>query len=154
MFSTSHLPTLGLLAGLAAASLGTAGTAAAASQEFVAIEHAGTNPVTDIGTAGDSTGDILTFSNEVFDAGNVDRIGTSQGSCVRTVVAVKWECTWSVSLADGQITLQGPYYDSGASTFAVTGGTGAFGTAAGELVVSPIGTDGKASNFDFRLQGV
>jgi allene oxide cyclase len=152
MFIKLHLPTIGVVVGLAAASLATAGTAAAVPQEFAAIEHAGANPIADIGAAGDSTGDILTFSNEVFDADNVSRIGTSQGSCARTVVAVAWECNWSVSLADGQIALQGPYFDSGSSVFAVTGGTGAFATAAGELVVSPIGTDGKESNFDFQLQ--
>ena len=152
MLHRLHLPVLGLLAGLTAAAIAAAGTASAEPREFLAIEHTGADPVTDIGRTGDSTGDILTFSNDVFDAANSNRIGSSQGSCVRMVVAVKWECGWSVTLDQGQLTLQGAYFDSGSSAFAVTGGTGEYTAAGGELIVSPIGTDGKASQFDFRLE--
>jgi hypothetical protein len=151
MFTTFHLPTIGLMASLAVASLAAAGPAAAAPPTLVAFEHAGPNPTTDNGAKGDSTGDILTFSNDVFDAANVNRIGSSQGACVRTVVGVAWECHWSVILADGQVALEGPFYDSGNSVFAITGGTGAYSTAAGDLLVSPR-SDATGSDFDFRFQ--
>jgi allene oxide cyclase len=137
-------------AGLTAAWFVNPGSAAAA-QEITAIEHAMPYTVQDLGADGDSAGDIFAFSNDVFDGDNVNRIGISAGSCVRTVVGVAWECTWTASLAGGQITLQGPYHDSGESVFAVTGGTGSFATAQGDLLVSPIGTDGKQSRFTFRL---
>ena len=91
-------------------------------------EHATTDTVTDTGAAEDSAGDVLTFANEVFDAEDGSRVGGNQGMCVRTVPGDAWECFWTLSLASGQITVEGPFYDAGDSVLAITGGTGAFGT--------------------------
>ena len=88
----------------AACGLMMAGPAAADPQEIKMVEHATTDAVTDTGAAGDSAGDILTFANEVFDAGDKNKIGTNQGICFRTVVGKAWECFWTVSLDKGQIT--------------------------------------------------
>ena len=125
---------------------------AAASEEIKMIEHATTDAVTDTGAAGDSAGDVLTFANEVFDADDKNKIGTNQGVCFRTVPAKAWECFWTVSLAKGQITVEGPFYDTGDSVLAITGGTGEYAKAEGEMALSAIGTDGKAYNFIYRLK--
>jgi hypothetical protein len=58
------------------------------------VEHATTDTVVDLTTNGDSTGDLLTFHNELFDAGNENVVGTDQGECVRIEVGVSWECRW------------------------------------------------------------
>ena len=87
--------------------------AVAAPQELKMVEHATTDAVTDTGAAGD--GDILTFSNEVFDADDKNKIGTDQGICFRTVPGKAWECFWTRSLEKGQLTVEGPFYDSGDS---------------------------------------
>src|SRR5436190_17658444 len=59
------------------------------------IEHATTDTVVDIGDPGDSTGDLLTFHNEVFDSTDSQAVGTDQGECVRIDPAEgSWECRW------------------------------------------------------------
>jgi len=49
------------------------------------IEHATTDTVIDTGAKGDSSGDLLTFSNEVFDAQDKEKVGTDSGWCIRIV---------------------------------------------------------------------
>jgi allene oxide cyclase len=136
----------------AASGLMAAGPVSAAPQELKMVEHATTDAVTDTGAAGDSAGDILTFSNEVFDADDKNKIGTDQGICFRTVPGKAWECFWTLSLEKGQLTVEGPFYDSGDSVLAVTGGTGEFAGALGEMALSAIGTEGKAYNFTYRIK--
>ena len=137
---------------LAAAGLIVVGPAAAAPQEINMVERATTDAVTDTGAKGDSAGDILTFANEVFDADDKNKIGTNQGLCFRTVVGKAWECFWTVSLEKGQITVGGPFYDSGDSVLAITGGTGEYAGALGEMALSPVGTDGKAFRFIYKIK--
>lgn len=155
----AKLLSFGLLAvvAVAAGDLIAAGRATAAPQELTLTEHAATDAVTDTGASGDSAGDILTFANEVFDAEDINRLGSDQGMCVRTVPGQEWEggsweCFWTLSLASGQITVEGPFYDTGDSVLAITGGTGAFANAQGDMLLSPIGTEGKAYRFTYKLQ--
>ena len=128
------------------------GPTAADPQELKVTEHATTDAVTDTGAPGDSAGDILTFANEVYDAGDKTKIGTDQGICFRTVAGKAWECFWTLALEKGQITVEGPFLDAGDSVLAVTGGTGDYAGARGDMVLSAIGTDGKAYSFTYRLK--
>jgi Allene oxide cyclase len=121
-------------------------------QELKMIEHATTDAVTDTGASGDSAGDILTFANEVFDADDKNKIGTDQGICFRTVPGKAWECSWTLALEKGQLTVEGPFYDTGDSVLAITGGTGEYANARGDMTVSPIGTDSKAYTFTYRIK--
>jgi hypothetical protein len=123
-----------------------------AAQELKMVEHATTDAVTDTGASGDSAGDVLTFANEVYDADDKDKIGTDQGICFRTVVGKAWECFWTLSLDKGQLTVEGPFYDSGDSVLAITGGTGEFAGAQGDMLLSGKGTDGKAYYFTYRIK--
>src|ERR1700674_3932960 len=103
-----------LLLGLAIAAAGLvvhAGSALAGGQLTV-VERATSDAVTDIGTKGDSVGDVLTFANEVYDETNKTLVGHDNGWCIRTVVGQSWECFWTTLLNKGQITVEGPYYDS------------------------------------------
>ena len=120
---------------------------AAAEDDMKFVEHATTDAVTDTGAAGDSAGDVLTFANEVFDADDKNKVGTDQGVLLRTVVGKAWECFWTIALEKGQITVEGPFYDTGDFVLSITGGTGKYADAQGEMALSPIGTDGKAYNF-------
>ncbi|HET7095380.1 MAG TPA: dirigent protein [Thermomicrobiales bacterium] len=108
---------------------------ARADEKITVIEHATTDTTIDLAAKGDSVGDTLVFANDVYDAQDATKVGTDQGHCVRTVVGKAWECTWTVFLADGQIVVQGPFYDSGDSTLAIIGGTGKYVDATGEMTL-------------------
>ena len=97
------------------------------------IEHATTDTTTDTGATGDTVGDVLTFANDVFDAGNAEKVGTDQGYCIRVVAGSAYECTWTTFLQGGQIVVAGPFYDAKDSTLAITGGTGRYRNARGTM---------------------
>jgi allene oxide cyclase len=113
------------------------------------IEHAETDTVRHIGPANeeDSVGDILTFANPVFNAENKQKVGTDNGSCVRTAAGKAWECIWTVSLSGGQITVEGPFYDGKDSTLAITGGTGEYTESGGQMQLHA--RDPEETEYDF-----
>jgi hypothetical protein len=115
------------------------------------VERASTDAVTDTGAAGDSAGDILTFANEIFDEHNAEKVGTDNGWCVRTVPGKAWECFFTVLLADGQITVEGPFYDAGDSNLAVTGGTGAYSQIRGWMSLHARNDKGTEYDFTFTV---
>ncbi len=97
------------------------------------IEHAVTDTVIHSGGPGDVTGNSLTFHNKVYNPADVKQVGTDQGYCVRIVPAESYECNWTTFVAGGQITVEGPFYDKRNSVLAITGGTGAFRKARGDM---------------------
>ena len=142
------ISTLALAAGFAGALA--ARPAAAETMDLTLIEHADSDAVTDTGANGDSVGDILTFNNEVFEDGK--SAGRDNGWCLRTVVGKTWECTWTTMLADGNLTVQGPFNDAGDSTLVVTGGTGNFAGAYGDMLLHARNDQGTEYDFVFHLQ--
>jgi Allene oxide cyclase len=130
-----------------------AGPAAADEvQELTLVERASTDTVTDTGAEGDSAGDILTFTNEIYDQANATQVGQDNGWCVRTAAGASWECFWTTTLKDGQITVEGPYYDDKDSVLAVTGGTGAYDGVRGEMKLHARDANGTAYDFAYRLR--
>jgi hypothetical protein len=127
-------------------------TARANNQNVIhVIEHAVTDTVQQFHPPKDSIGDILGFHNPVFNAANSQQVGTDNGQCTRTVATGKkeWECFWTTFLPQGQITVEGPFFDDGTdSTLTINGGTGAFVEAHGSMLLhargNPVG-----SEFDF-----
>jgi hypothetical protein len=94
--------------------------------------------IQDFGTPGLGLGDRIVFTSDLFDeAGN--QVGRDGADCV--VVRIDpsaplaeqqvVQCTITVELADGQITVQGLAQGT-ENLFAVTGGTGAYRKARGE----------------------
>ena len=122
---------------------------AAATLDLTLVEHADSDTVTDTGEKGDSVGDILTFNNDVFKDGK--SAGRDNGWCVRTVVGKSWECFWTTMLGDGQLTVEGPFLDAGDSTLVVTGGTGAYVGASGEMKLHSRNDKGTEYDFGFQL---
>ncbi len=120
---------------------------AAAREVMHFVERAETDAVVDTGAKDDSPGDLLTFANPVFDASNKTQVGTDQGFCVRTVAGVAWECWWTLFVADGQLTVQGPFLDKGDSVMAITGGTGKYVNARGQMKLHS--RNEKGTEFDF-----
>lgn len=138
----NHSP--GRIAALAAALLT---LPALATEQIKVVERPVGETTVDLGTKGDSVGDLLVFANGVFDSANKAQIGTDQGYCVRTLVGKSWECFWTLTLQAGQITVEGPFMDEGDSLLAVTGGTGKYAGARGSMKLHP--RDAKSSSYDF-----
>lgn len=119
---------VGLLFGLTASD-----RSAAAQEQLILIEHVTDEQVVDLSNEGDSVGDTLVFSNELYDDQNANLVGRSHGSCLRTVVGESWDCTFTNTLENGSLVVTGPFYDDGRGTFAITGGTGDYAGAGGQM---------------------
>ena len=115
------------------------------------VEHAITDTEIPTGGGKDVKGNILTFNNPVFDAANKTQVGHDEGFCTRLQVKLGiWECLWTTFLKGGQITVQGPYYDTRNSVLSITGGTGAYRDSRGEMTL--LSRDGgKEYDFIFHL---
>jgi allene oxide cyclase len=125
--------------------------ALAAGTTVHVIEHA----ITDTENPGvggkDVKGNVLTFNNPVFNVANTKQVGHDEGFCIRVAPAEGiWECLWTTFLKAGQITVQGPYYDTRNSVLSITGGTGAYRDSRGEMTL--LSRDGgKEYDFIFHL---
>jgi hypothetical protein len=114
------------------------------------VERATTDLTIDTGPTGDSSGDLLTFANDVFDETNTDKVGRDQGDCIRiNVTEGSWECRWITFLKGGAITVEGPFYDTKDSVLVITGGRGDFKGARGTLSLAPLPD---LSGFDFTFK--
>ena len=131
--------------------LASGSTAFAESMTLKLVERATTDAVTDLGATGDTPGDLLTFANEIFDEKNAEKVGSDNGWCIRTAAGKAWECFWTLFLADGQITVAGPFLDAGDSTLAVTGGTGKYAGASGTMALHARDKEGKEYDFTYSL---
>ncbi|WP_457110333.1 dirigent protein [Marmoricola sp. URHA0025 HA25] len=113
---------------------------------FTVVERATSDTVVDNGVAGDSVGDLIAFGNPIYNATNTVRVGRDQGSCVRTNPGKSYECEWTLILPEGHIVAQGPFQDSHDSTMAITGGTGRYRHASGQMVLHAR----NATSYQFR----
>jgi allene oxide cyclase len=114
------------------------------------IEHAVTDTVIPSGGGTDKKGNLLTFNNNVYNVANKKIVGHDEGFCTR--ISPKdgiWECLWTTFLPGGQITVQGPYYDKRNSVLSITGGTGKYSNARGQMALNA--RDGGAE-YDFIFE--
>jgi allene oxide cyclase len=119
----------------------------ALADSLVFVERAASDTVIDLGDKGDSVGDLLTFANDIYDKDNQTLVGHDNGWCIRTAVGKAWECHWTLAIEKGQITVDGPFYDASDSVLSVTGGTGAYVRARGQMKLHA--RDDKGSEYDF-----
>ena len=115
------------------------------------IEHAITDAEAPGVGGADVKGNPLTFVNPVYNPANTKKVGHDEGFCTRLSVKPGiWECLWTTFLKGGQITVQGPFYDTKNSVLSITGGTGAYRTSRGQMsLLSRNG--GKEYDFIFHL---
>jgi allene oxide cyclase len=124
---------------------------ALAAEQIVVVERPVGETTVDLGAKGDSVGDLLVFANKVYDAANKTQLGADNGYCVRTIVGKSWECFWTLTMKAGQITVEGPFMDSGDSLLAVTGGTGKYAGARGSMKLHPRDPTPTAYDFTYDL---
>ncbi len=137
--------------GLTAADPAVARSAHASSSTITVVEHANTDTEIPTGGGKDVKGNILTFVNPIFNAGDTKRVGHDEGFCTRLDPKQGvWECLWTTFLKGGQITVQGPFYDTENSTLSITGGTGAYKNARGQMKLKSL-DGGKKYDFIFQV---
>jgi hypothetical protein len=114
----------------------------------------------DLGDADFSVGDQFAFTNDLFNGG--EKVGEDGGLCVVTRLtangASTWKCVGSNVLPGGQITVQGLVtYGPGEEIkadpylFAITGGTGKYRAARGEVKIEEV--SGVKLRATFRIIG-
>jgi allene oxide cyclase len=142
---------IAVLAMLAAAVPAEARTARAGATTISVIEHASTDAEAPSVGGADVAGNVLTFHNKVYNQADKKQVGRDEGFCMRlSVTDGSWECLWTTFLKGGQITVQGPYYDKKNSVLSITGGTGIYNGARGNMAL--LARDGgKKYNFVFHL---
>ena len=89
----------------------------------------------DLPPAGSSAGDRVAFDNPLFDRTNTKQIGSSRGECIQVgASAAIYHCLAVFSLPDGQIATQGiADFAQPSTVVAITGGTGTYKTARGQV---------------------
>jgi len=140
---------LPIIAAILAAALAWHAAPASAAEQLVLVERITAQTLTDMGPKGDSVGDNITFANQIYDKDNKTLLGHDNGWCIRTIAGEVWECFRSISLDQGQITVEGPYYDNQDSTMAVTGGTGIYLSAQGEVKMHAL--DAKRTEYELTF---
>jgi hypothetical protein len=135
------------------ATAGPSSRKAAGGGSIHVVEHATSDAVTNGDANADAAGNVLTFANDVYDAADKHKVGTDQGYCVRIAVGKTWECNWTTFLPGGQITVEGPFSDTGDTVLSVTGGTGAYRNARGSMELRYHNPAGTEFDFVFDLVG-
>lgn len=97
----------------------------------------------DVGAEGESIGDYFVFSDDLYKQGRL--VGTLEGQCTATRIdeeagAFHQQCLVTAILPEGQLTVQGAIVfeqdaETDRATLAITGGTGRYDTAAGQVHV-------------------
>lgn len=160
-----HRVTVGLAAGAVAVGLLAAvpvGTAAAAEADMVLRAVQKQTKDTDIGPSGPSVGDRTVFSEDLYRDGR--KVGTDGVECVITrvvksstgkVTAIDSQCVGTMRLGRGQITVQGLVAFNVSAVkplkLVITGGTGFYKGARGEMTVEPTNDAGTRSKLTFDM---
>jgi allene oxide cyclase len=111
----------------------------------------------DFGAKGDTLGDYFVFTHKLLRRG--ERVGHVGGQCTIVVSAVAGaesepQCVVTASLPGGQITTQvliGPHGATGDIVQAITGGTGRYSGAEGELLIQ--GVSETKEIWTYSIQG-
>ena len=104
----------------------------------IADARSGIATPVDVDPPGDSPGDMFVFDQPLLNA-NRENIGSNSGYCVRTLPGQFSECQWTLTMADGTITVAGREAETGTSLIPIIGGTGAYEGASGVLTTTPNG---------------
>jgi hypothetical protein len=104
----------------------------------IADARSGIASPVDLGAPGDSPGDMFVFDQPLLNEAR-ETIGSNSGYCVRTLPGQFSECQWTLTLADGTITVAGREAETGTSYVPIVGGTGAYERVRGVLATTPNG---------------
>lgn len=139
----------GALLAAATIAIGASATAAQAKHGTIHLTEATANPqpaFVDTGAPGPSVGDVVVVRDQLLPHGTLNQVCT----LVRVVggpLTSDFECIGSIALPAGTITMQGPFNATAPEqSAAITGGTGAYAKARGEIVIHA-----EADDIEVRL---
>lgn len=104
----------------------------------IADARSGIAQPVDLGAPGDSPGDMFVFDQPLLNASE-ENIGSNSGYCIRTLPGQFSECQWTLTMADGTLTVAGREAENGPSRIPVVGGTGAYEGVTGVMTSTPNG---------------
>jgi len=102
----------------------------------IADARSGITQWIDLGQAGDSPGDIFVFDQPLLNSKH-EPIGKNSGFCIRTLPGKFSECQWTLTLANGSISVAGRESDTGTSMIPVIGGSGKYLLVRGVMATTP-----------------
>ena len=135
-----------------AAGISSAGTRIASPTEIDTIETHKVQHTVDLGKAGMSVGDVFVISTDLSTPDGSTKLGHQHEVC--TVIHPAQDkfsllCSATAEFADGQVSSSGEFPPSDPDTsYAVTGGTGAYEGVGGMVVITPTAD---TLELDFQL---
>ncbi len=151
------LGTVGLMS-IAAASSSTSSTTSSTTSTTTKTIHviepkSAVFTFVDVGAPGPSVGDYIVITSPFLSPATHQKVGSEAVVCtaVKATPNPPLQCVGTASFAGGDITLQGIFVSvtGKANVLAVTGGTGAYQTAAGTVTVTILANG--ATDLVFRL---
>jgi hypothetical protein len=122
------------------ASLASDSSSNAANRQLIELISEATtiNHFVDVGEAGPSPGDSYAFSDRLFSPDSAQQVGRADGHCTLIAPSARrFTCTITSSLEEGDITTEWilVFIPGAVNVGAVTGGTGAYANARGEVTL-------------------
>jgi allene oxide cyclase len=128
-------------------------SAPARAHRFRLIEHLDLVTFVDDPPAGESVGDRFALDDSLFDATNTRRVGRTFSVCTQIGTSPTFfQCVVTVVIGNDSLEAQGGFdLATTASTLAITGGTGRYRRARGEVIVRTDPATPDEAVLDFRL---
>jgi hypothetical protein len=120
---------------------------------IVVIEKTTSQHFLDLGKPGPTAGDEFFFGSQFWNTSQTQRVGSNHGYCVLLTKRLV-HCLGTARLGGGTIEFAGAVNGSASQlTIAITGGTGAFREAEGQVVIHNLNSQGTLSRDVIELTG-
>jgi hypothetical protein len=116
------------------------------------IEKSGSSHYVDLTRRGFSIGDEFTFNSVFWNADQTQRVGANHGYCVVLTRRLS-HCAGTARLMGGTLEFAGNTANASRFSIAITGGTGPFKGAEGQVTVQNLNADGSLSRDTIQLVG-
>jgi hypothetical protein len=125
-----------------------AGAAGSAGRTLTLVERAGQQAVIDVGPKGDSVGDAFVSENRLYDSTGRNLVGRDYVRCEQGIRTFTCEATGQL-FGHGKIRIAGTVFTENENTYPITGGTGAFRGAGGQLTTYNVNDSTTVLFFQF-----
>ena len=122
------------------------------ARTITVIEKSGSSHFVDVGKRGFSIGDEFTINSVFWNTARTERVGSNHGYCV-FLGHNRAHCAGTARLAGGTIEYAGNTANTPRFRIAVTGGTGDFAGAEGQVHIKNLNKSGSLSRDVIQLVG-